>query len=186
MLLPFRMRAKERKESWNIFFIGGKTLHPILQTLQHVSFAAFLMYVGNIHDQFLNFSKISFGKLLTHFSNSSKGKKKNLKSIMAIYQDEITCIEYSSNCTPRRKGQNIPIYKEKGKCYTSYQFYPSLSRQWLYKLWSSSTNGMELIYFFLKPFLWFATIFISLLLDPDAEYFISFLWEGGKKKNWKG
>ena len=90
---------------------------------------------------------------------------------MAIYQDEITCIEEcSSSCTPRRKGRNVPVYKEKGKCYTSYQFYPSLSRQWLYKLWSGPINGMELMHLFLKPFLWFATIFISLLLDPDAEY----------------
>lgn len=85
-LLPFRMRAEERKGSGNISFIGGKTLHPILQTLQHISSAAFLVYVSHIHDQSLNFSKISFGKLLTQFSNSSKGKKK-LESILVIYQN---------------------------------------------------------------------------------------------------
>lgn len=67
------MRAKERKGSGLIS--EGKALYPILQTLQHVSSATFLMDMGHIQDQFLNFSKISFGKLLTQFGNRSKGRE---------------------------------------------------------------------------------------------------------------
>lgn len=71
--LPSRMTVKEGRGSGIIS--GGKTLYPILQTFQHVSSATFLMYVGHIQDQFLNFSKIRFGKLLTQFCNGSKGGK---------------------------------------------------------------------------------------------------------------
>lgn len=67
------MTVKEGRGSGIIS--GGKTLYPILQTFQHISSATFLMYVGHIQDQFLNFSKIRFGKLLTQFCNRSKGGK---------------------------------------------------------------------------------------------------------------
>jgi hypothetical protein len=72
-------QVKKKEKGTEIHLLGTETPHPILEALQHNSSAAFLMYVDHIQGQFLDFSKIRFGKLLTQLGDCSGGGEKDLK-----------------------------------------------------------------------------------------------------------